>query len=427
MKKTVLLSVSALLVTLLLSVTVNSGVIAAARVKDAPVSPALAVIASYTPMAKTGLVGNEILFSPADFERALNLSRVDAITVTRLPSAADGELLIGSVVVREGQTISRENLSLLSYAPALADNTYSEFDFSVGNGGWSMTCGLYMLDSINRNPTTAAEQRTVSTYRDVAAYGKLYAHDPEGDELTYQIIDYPDHGVALLYDDEGRYVYMPNRDFVGTDSLSYVVYDKYGNYSTAATVSLEINRNTASLVYSDMKWNAAYGAALSLAERGIMSGTRVGNTDYFYPQSRVQRGDFLVMAMKAAGITSLPTVTDSGFADDADIPAEMKPYAAVAARAGYIEPQSVDGNKCLLPQSELTVAEAARICANIMDLKYDGSVAVSVDEGTIPAAAREAVLAMAAAGIIDGGRIADYGAPVTRDLAAVMLAALVEG
>ena len=67
MKKTVLLSVSALLVTLLLSVTVNSGVIAAAQTKDAPVSPALAVIASYTPMAKTGLVGNEILFSPADF------------------------------------------------------------------------------------------------------------------------------------------------------------------------------------------------------------------------------------------------------------------------------------------------------------------------------------------------------------------------
>ena len=72
-------------------------------------------------------------------------------------------------------------------------------------------------------------------------------------------------------------------------------------------------------------------------------------------------------------------------------------------------------------------SRGGRICANILELKYDGSVAVSVDEGTIPAAAREAVLAMAAAGIIDGGRIADYGAPVTRDLAAVMLAALVEG
>ncbi len=426
MKKTVLLSVSALLVTLLLSVTVNSGVISAARAKDAPVSPALAVIANYTPMAKCGLVGNEILFSPTDFERALNLSRVDSITVTRIPSAADGELLMGSVVVKQGQTISRENLSLLSYAPARSDNTYSEFDFSVGEG-WSMTCALFMLDEINRSPTTAQRQRTVSTYRDIAAYGRLYAHDPEGDALTYQIVDYPDHGVALLYDDEGRYVYMPNRDFVGTDSLSYVVYDKYGNYSAAATVELEINRNTAELVYADMKWNAAYGAAIGLTERGIMSGSRVGNADYFYPQRKVSRGDFVVMAMRAAGVTTLSDTALTGFEDEGDIPAEMRPYVSAAARAGYIAPVVSDGKQYFKPHDELTVAEAARICAAIMGLKYDGSVAVSLENGTIPASAREAVLAMMAAGVMDGGSISDYSAPITRECVAIMLAALVDG
>ncbi len=428
MKRTVLLSVSALIVTLLLSVTVNSGMIAAATEKDAPVSPALAVIANYTPMAKTGVVGNEILFSPEDFERALNVSRVSSITVTRTPDVADGELLIGSVVVKAGQSISRENLALLSYAPVRADSREADFDFCVGEQGYSMTCQMYLLDYINHSPTTAAAgEVTVSTYRDIAAYGKLYAHDPEGDELTYQIVSYPKHGIVLLYDDEGRYVYMPNRDFTGTDSLRYVVYDKYGNYSSAATVRLEVGRNSASLVYNDMKWNASYGAAVKLSERGVMGGTQVGNANYFYPEKTVSRADFLVMAMKAAGISGLPSVSETGFSDDADIASEAKAYVSAAARVGYIEPISEEGKRYFLPDRAITVFEAASICAKILELEYDGSVAVSVDDSTIPASAREAVMALAAIGVIDGGRIDDYGAAITRGDAAIMLAALVDG
>lgn len=428
MKRTVLLSVSALIVTLLLSVTVNSGIIAAATGSDAPVSPALAIIADCTPMAKSGVIGNEILFSPEDFERALNVSRVSSITVTRAPDVSDGELLIGSVVVKAGQTISRENLSMLSYASRRADSREAEFEFCVGEQGYSMTCQMYLLDGVNHSPTTAAPKEvTVSTYRDIAAYGKLYAHDPEGDELTYQIVSYPEHGIALLYDNDGRYVYMPNRDFTGTDSLRYVVYDKYGNYSSAATVKLEVSRNSASLVYHDMKWNAAYGAAVKLSERGVMGGTQVGDSNYFYPDKTVSRGDFLVMAMKAAGITNLPDVDTVGFADEADIPAQMKPYVSAAARAGYIEAVSMEGKRYFLPEREITVAEAARICANILELEYDGSVAVSVDNSTIPASAREAVLALAARSIIDSGSIKDYTASITRADAAIMLAALVDG
>ena len=428
MKRNVLLSVSALIVTLILSVTVNSGMIAAANPSDAPVSPALAVIANYTPMAKAGVVGNEILFSAEDFERALNLSRVDSITVTRAPDVTDGELLIGSVVVKSGQSISRENLSLLSYAPVRADSREADFEFCVGNGGYDITCQLYLLDGINKSPTTAsAGEVTVSTYRDIAAYGKLYAYDPEGDELTYQIVSYPKHGIALLYDDEGRYVYMPNRDFAGTDSLRYVVYDKYGNYSSAATVCLEVGRNSASLVYNDMKWNAAYGSAVKLSERGVMGGTQVGNANYFYPEKTVSRADFLVMAMKAAGIVELPQVSDTGFSDDADIASEAKAYVSAAARVGYIQPISEEGKRYFLPDRPITVAEAASICAKILELEYDGSVAVSVDDSTIPAAARSAVFALEAHGIIDGGRIGDFSASITRADAAVMLAALVDG
>jgi hypothetical protein len=62
-----------------------------------------------------------------------------------------------------------------------------------------------------------------------------------------------------------------------------------------------------------------------------------------------------------------------------------------------------------------------------LELEYDGSIAVSVDDSTIPTSAREAVMALAVIGVIDDGRIDDYGAAITRGDAAVMLAALVDG
>ena len=132
------------------------------------------------------------------------------------------------------------------------------------------------------------------------------------------------------------------------------------------------------------------------------------------------------MAMKAAGISELPSVNDTGFADDGDIGAEAKAYVSAAARVGYIEPISENGARYFLPDRAITVAEAAGICAKILELEYDGSIAVSVDDSTLPASAREAVLALAAQGIIDGGRIGDFGAAITRAAAAVMLAALVD-
>ena len=94
MKRTVLLSISALLVTLLLSVTASAGVFESGGERESAVSPALQIIAHYTPMAKAGLSGHEILFTPDDFERALNLSQVSSITITA-PDVTEGELLWG--------------------------------------------------------------------------------------------------------------------------------------------------------------------------------------------------------------------------------------------------------------------------------------------------------------------------------------------
>lgn len=424
MKTTILTSFSALLVTLLLSVTINTGVIASVGAEAALVSPALEVIAQQTPMAKAGLVGNEILFSPRDFERVLNMSEITSITVTAVPAATDGELLIGSSTVCAGQTISRDSLELMSFAAA-GDGRQASFDFRVDDRPYTLTCRLYLLDGINYSPTVGTQLTAVSTYRAVAAYGRLSASDPEGDALTYQIVSYPEHGCLQLYGD-GYYAYTPSSDYTGRDSFRYVVYDTYGNYSAAGTVPLEISTSISSAKYEDMVGSQAYAAAIKLTDMGVMNGTQVGEGCFFYPERGVTRCEFVVMALKAAGVSSLPAVSDTGFVDDADIPSALKPYIATAARLGYVMGSSLNGEKYFFPNAQLTVAEAATIVTAILGLDTEVAVSTFAGEASSPIWARQAVGQLVERGLLPSDESVDFGGALTRAQAAIMLAALAD-
>ena len=54
----------------------------------------------------------------------------------------------------------------------------------------------------------------------------LSAQDPEGDILSYLIVNNPIHG-SLLHEGENIYVYLPDSDYFGLDSLFYVVSEVY--------------------------------------------------------------------------------------------------------------------------------------------------------------------------------------------------------
>lgn len=421
MKRTILLSVSAIIMTLLLSVSFGAG---AAENETAPVSPALQIIANHTPIAKAGLVGNELLFSAEDFERALNIDKISSITITKAPAVTDGELLVGSVRLAEGNTISRTHISMMSYAAATDDIKDTSFSFTVNGSPYSVTCSLYLLDKVNHSPSANEGVKTVGTFRDIAVFGRLGGTDPEGDKLTYQVIAYPKNGAFILTDDDGSYVYMPNEGYIGSDELRYVVYDTYGNYSTASTLELSVGKNGISYVYDDLDLHEAHSAAIKVSGAGIMSGTRIGTGYYFYPDATVSRSEFLVMAMRAAGITNLPEVANTGFADDDKIPSDMKKYIGAAARAGYVSGVRVGGKLCFEPEREITLAEASVVVANIMRLEFDGTIPTAAQGSNVPAWAAESLYALCDSNIIENCHA--HSAPLTRSDTAMMLARIMD-
>ena len=387
------------------------------------------VLSASTEVAVWGHRGNDVVFEAEDFSRNLNLSTIDYIKVVSLPSAAEGELLMGSVRVTAGQVISGENIAHLCFAAADESVTRASFGVSVNGNATTVTCNVYLLDGNNYAPTVSMASGAtlqMSTYRDREVHGRLSAYDPDGDALVFEIVKFPENGSILLTDrGEGTYVYAPFSGFVGSDAFSYVARDVYGNYSTATTVKLQVMTAGTSITYVDMADSKAANAALAMTEAGIMSGVQIGNQHFFYPERTVTRAELLVMAMNAAGITDVPTCEKTGFDDDADITSAMKGYVSAAYTMGYISGSLKEGRLCFLPNEEITRAEAAVMICAILGEESSGVIPTFADDAEIPVWAEESIYTLNVLGVMDatGGYISPASL-LTREQAALVLQAV---
>ena len=394
--------------TLLSSVTIP----VAAKNDPAPVSPALYILAEENAMASAALKGSPMKLSGEDFARAMNLSSVYKITVTETPPVTDGELRVGSIVVQKGQSISGSSLSLLTYVASNASITTSSFRFSVNDSPVDLRCDLFFLDKVNQCPTLSMVPETslnVSTHRNITLHGTLPCFDPDGDETVIEIVSYPKSGILILTDRAtGAYTYTPTVQTAAKDSFTYVARDRYGNYSAAATVSLTVVKPSTSVVYADLVDSPLYNAALDVTEAGIMSGGQIGSQSYFYPNQSVSRGEFVVMAMHAVGITEPQAVSDTLFSDDDTVPVSMKPYLATAHALGFIQGETLDnGSLCFYPDREITRAEAAVILSRMMDAPIPTVKPEFSDSAEAPAWAVSSLQSLNALGILttSGGQI----------------------
>ena len=386
------------------------------------------VIAEETGMVKGAVAGETVRFSAADFKQAMGIRRFDSITVTSLPDAESGTLYFKNEGLTAPVTLPRESLSGLTFVPKDKKVTEAAFTFTCEGyaGGAEIACAIRFAEKLNRAPTVSdvAASRRVSTFRTLTAEGTLCATDPEGDPLEFIVVSYPEHGTLVMLDSAvGDYRYTPTGSYTGKDEFSFVVRDLYGNYSAPATVEVSVEKTASDLVYEDLIGSAASLPAIALAEENIMLGTLVGDGMYFSPEEPLSRGEFLVMAMKAAGVSPRAGLSYTVFDDDESIPSGIRPYAATAQEAGYILGKL--GEEGLLFDSSeiITRGEAATVLARILDVKMPVSVPLYPDSEELPLGVREGTLALSAAGIYprtEEGLLA-ASLPLDRAAAAEML------
>ena len=64
--------------------------------------------------------------------------------------------------------------------------------------------------------------------------------------------------------------------------------DSGGNISDEATVTVNIKKQSTNITYSDMSGNSSNYAALMLAEKGVFTGEKLGESYFFCPlQKRI--------------------------------------------------------------------------------------------------------------------------------------------
>ncbi len=398
------------------------------------VSYGLRVMAARDEMVFSGLCGNEITFTADDIRRAMNLSSLDYITVVELPAAGEGTLYVGSVGAAQGQVISAGSLKLLSFAAANESQpSEATMKISINGSDYAMTCRFCTLSRLNYTPTVSLAPTVslnIETYRDIPIMGTVSAYDPEGDEMNFEIVRYASHGRVTLTDKHtGAYTYTPDATYVGRDSFDYVVRDQWGNYSTSATVTIQISAPPASVTYADITGVDDAGAILTISSMGLMNGTQVGDEVYFKPDMAVSRVEFLVTAMQAAGIKAdmLTQFADPSVADCDAIPEAMRPYVSYALQKNYIGTRMVSGQTCFCPDASISRAEAAVILSNIIGYANEDTVTAFADAEALPAWSTPALTSLRALGILvtsDGN--ANASTPMTRATTAAWLAKAIQ-
>ena len=243
------------------------------------VSAGLQHLADRSFVAASAKEGETISFDASFFDRAMMGSAVTGITVSGLPDITCGELKLGYGEVRVGQYIDRNNLAYLSFAPVQGAKSAS-FSFlpqsADGDCGYTVRCFLNSTADVNCCPVGTGSVTAVSTHETLALNGTLFAEDPEGDALFFEVVSYPENGTLSLDMQTGEFSYLPTGDFCGEDSFWWRVQDANGAYAEPCEVKITVRELTTGYLFSDMNDTRLHSAALRVCEKGLMGGEKLG-------------------------------------------------------------------------------------------------------------------------------------------------------
>jgi hypothetical protein len=344
--------------------------------------------------SKTSEVGRDISFRSVDFlSNIVGDGELEGIVLTSLPDESEGALYCGTRALYAGEAVTTENLDELYFKPASKNETTTSFSFIPvfsDSNGQITTVSIAQVSGKNSPPV--AEDVEFETIKNIAVTCRFKISDPDDDKLVVRIQNPPSKGdVVISEEDPSVFIYTPYQNKTGNDSFTYVAVDPDGLISNTAKVSIRITKNGAKMTYTDMDGNPAHLAAIKLAEEGILIGERMGDNYFFNPSKVVSRGEFVAMALTCLGIEVTTPVTKTGFADDSDTPAWVKPYLSTALKQGIITGVStLDGRRVFRSENPLTRAEALVVLNNVLNLDEGERRPVFADDEAVPAWAMEA-------------------------------------
>lgn len=331
-------------------------------------------------------------FTEKDFAQ----EELAGVCITGLPENGAGTVLLGNRVIRSGDILTAQQLSMLTFQPLLTEQdceatvTYLPIFSDRVEKATEMTISI--KGKVDKAPV--AEDSAIETYKNLPNQGKLKVTDPEGQKLTYTVTRQPKRGTVTVSED-GTYLYTPKKNKVGTDSFTFTATDPAGKVSREATVTVQILKPTTKEQYADTAGQDCRFTAEWMKETGLFVGEQVAGQLCFQPQKTVSRGEFLTMLVKALQIPVDEDAVHTGFSDEA--PAWLKPYLAAALRTGISAGWPYGDS--FQAETPVTGAEAALLIQNALDLEVSVIASGKENDGELPVWAENAIGAMAEHGV----------------------------
>lgn len=312
---------------------------------------------------------------------------IQGVFLTKVP--AEIRLLLGSRVLRAGDVVAAADLGRLTLRPVLDRDAEAALCFLPIREGRAEAEDVFTLHVESaRDEAPVARDGSLETWRNLPNTGRLRATDDGEGELSFTLITKPRRGTVELGQD-GRFTYTPQKNKVGEDYFTFTAADAAGNVSNEARVDIRILRPRDETTFSDLPESDQFTARW-MRETGLFDGERMTGRLCFGPDQTVTRGEFLCMVMRLADIDPDVGLRSSGFVDEDEAPAWMRPYLASAMRRGIVRGTSSEGGLRFCPGRPVTAAEAAVMLTRALEL--DGPLPVSaLSDASVPAWARGAV------------------------------------
>lgn len=263
-----------------------------------------------------------------------------------------------------------------------------------------------------------AENQELVTYRGVSVGGLLSAEDPDGGAVRFKLTTEPVKGAVDLKED-GHFIYTPADGKRGRDYFGFRAVDADGNESQEATVIIRIEKARTAVRYTDTAGLECGYAAQLLAEKDLLVGQCIAGRYVFEPERAITRGEFLALCMKAAGVETLRGVESTGYRDDAEIEAWLKPYVSTALLEGYADAGRAGDAATFDGEAVPDGNEAAVLLDRVFRVTNVKADVACLAEGGADWSA-QAVANLSACGVLTDDRPA-LDTPLTRGEAALML------
>ena len=153
---------------------------------------------------------------------------------------ADGDALTATSV--SGPTHGNLHFNAngsFTYTPAVNYFGPDSFIYKVSDGDLSSESATVNITVTSVNDPPVALPQTVTIHEDTPLNVPLHASDIDGDELTFILVDAPQHGTINLQPN-GHYTYTPDENYHGIEIFTYKVNDGTAD-SNIATVTITIS------------------------------------------------------------------------------------------------------------------------------------------------------------------------------------------